>query len=295
MEDTQRINRRQAAELLGVTTQSVANLVARGALNVTKVGQWSYFSREEVLALIPKADAVREAEKAIDEVVAELEKERAMRVTEAMVFKARREFIERLTDVSTFHRYQQLVGSVYDAVEKSAMLGEKMTTRERDIIDEIIHLRPLGEIAARYGLSENRIRQIFERALRRMVHFATEIGASFDRLSGALAAAEEERDRLAAEVTKLRAGHTEAASTKALLERPIGDFDLSVRARNCLRAMGVECLRDIIVRERHAVLRCRNLGAKSIAEIDRLLMNCGFHYGTTEKELNEYYKTTNEK
>lgn len=288
-----RINRREAAALLGVTPQSVANLAARGVLSVEKVGRWHYFSRAEVLSLIPKTESVREAEKGISEVTADLERERASRVTEAMMFRARREFIERMTDVSTFNRYAELVEALYYSVERSLALDEQLTERELAVLRDIVRLRPVGELATHFGLTENRVRQIFERALRRMKHYSNRVAGTMDSLRGENARLYADNARLAAENKKMKdiIGDVRIADRTAdsrVLSARVRDLDLSVRAINCLVAADIETVFDLVKTWRGDMVRFRNLGKKSLAEIERWLSERGLHLGMTEFELLDY-------
>lgn len=280
-----RIRKREAAEILGVTRQSVSNLTARGALSVERIGKWNYYNLREVEALVPKCEGIRDAERAIAEVEAEMERTRSEKVSEVMMHRARREFIERLTDTATFARYQELVASTFDAIEASGVFDERTTTRERDILDQILHLRPLGEIAQYYGLTENRVKQIFEKALRKMVHFSSEIGGKVapmrDELIKTIARCEE----LEAENKLLRAA---AKNKEGEVERPL-ILDINIkelyagellpRTANCLRAAGCETVKDILKFSRRELMCIRNFGKRSMIDLDAFLVRYGLELG----------------
>ena len=61
-----------------------------------------------------------------------------------------------------------------------------------------------------------------------------------------------------------------------------------VRIQNCLRFYGVETLRQLVAISRSGILKMRNIGIKSRAEIENWLSVRGLHLGMTEKEIAEY-------
>ena len=67
----------------------------------------------------------------------------------------------------------------------------------------------------------------------------------------------------------------EAARTEAqmrqLLCRPISDFELSVRSRNCLQAMNIQTLEDLTRISEEELLRGKNFGQTSLDEIRELM------------------------
>ena len=170
------------------------------------------------------------------------------------------------------------------------MLPEKMSERELAILSEVLHLRPLGGIATSYGLTESRVRQIFERALRRMVHFANDIRNNYLELEREQSEAVRENQRLSEELKRLRillktrpvAGN----ATSKLLGKKIEDVEeFSVRTINGLRAAGIDYVRHLIVVRRKDVMRYRNLGRKSLKEIDTFLDRYGLDYGMSEGQI----------
>ena len=69
-----------------------------------------------------------------------------------------------------------------------------------------------------------------------------------------------------------------------LLRIPISDFELSVRARNCLSKMGVETLSDLVIKTESELLAYKNFGETSLSEIKILLDSRGLRLGM---DLNE--------
>ena len=64
-----------------------------------------------------------------------------------------------------------------------------------------------------------------------------------------------------------------------LLRIPINDFELSVRARNCLAKMKIETLGDLVQRTEAELLAYKNFGDTSLQEIKQLLESKGLRLG----------------
>ena len=63
----------------------------------------------------------------------------------------------------------------------------------------------------------------------------------------------------------------EVLHMRQLLKTNLVDLDLSVRALNCLKAADVDTLGELVVYNRNDLLKFRNFGKKSLAEIEDLL------------------------
>jgi DNA-directed RNA polymerase subunit alpha len=66
---------------------------------------------------------------------------------------------------------------------------------------------------------------------------------------------------------------------RQLLKTKLVDMDLSVRALNCLKAADVETLGELVAYNRNDLLKFRNFGKKSLAELDELVDNKGLEFG----------------
>jgi DNA-directed RNA polymerase subunit alpha len=70
-----------------------------------------------------------------------------------------------------------------------------------------------------------------------------------------------------------------ALHIRQLLKTKLVDMDLSVRALNCLKAADVETLADLVSYNKMDLLKFRNFGKKSLAELEELVQNKGLHFG----------------
>ncbi len=66
---------------------------------------------------------------------------------------------------------------------------------------------------------------------------------------------------------------------RKLLKTSLNDLDLSVRAYNCLKAADVKSLGDLVNLEISDMMKFRNFGKKSLAELEQLVADKGLTFG----------------
>jgi DNA-directed RNA polymerase subunit alpha len=76
-----------------------------------------------------------------------------------------------------------------------------------------------------------------------------------------------------------------AEKRNRLLETPVADFELSVRARNCLKKMRIQTLGDLLRLREEELLSYKNFGETSLNEIRALLSRWGLSLGQNPDEI----------
>src|SRR5205085_3869136 len=69
-----------------------------------------------------------------------------------------------------------------------------------------------------------------------------------------------------------------------VMEIPVTDFELSVRARNCLKKMNIRTLGDLTRVTEAALLSSKNFGETSLSEIKEMMVTKGLHLGQSLEE-----------
>ena len=78
----------------------------------------------------------------------------------------------------------------------------------------------------------------------------------------------------------------ERADARArLLDAPIGEFELSVRARNCLKKMNIHTLGQLVQLTEAELLAYKNFGEASLTEIKQLLSRKGLRLGQRIEDI----------
>jgi DNA-directed RNA polymerase subunit alpha len=63
----------------------------------------------------------------------------------------------------------------------------------------------------------------------------------------------------------------EFARVRKILLTPVDDLELSVRSHNCLRAANIKTIADLVKRDEAELLKFRNFGRKSLAELSEII------------------------
>ena len=77
------------------------------------------------------------------------------------------------------------------------------------------------------------------------------------------------------------------AKRNAVLDIPVTDFELSVRARNCLKKMNIRTLGDLVKTTETELLAYKNFGETSLKEIKDMLTAKGLRLGQALEEGSE--------
>ena len=73
---------------------------------------------------------------------------------------------------------------------------------------------------------------------------------------------------------------------RQILKTKLIDMDLSVRAINCLKSAEIETLGDLVAIHKTDLLKFRNFGKKSLAELEELVKSKGLDFGMNISKYN---------
>lgn len=82
----------------------------------------------------------------------------------------------------------------------------------------------------------------------------------------------------------------EVARIRKVLKTPVDELELSVRSHNCLRAANIKTIADLVRREEADLLKFRNFGRKSLAELSQIIEEFGLQFGM---DVDKYLKDSN--
>ena len=168
---------------------------------------------------------------------------------------------------------------------------DSLTAREHEIMyDSLINNVSDESLAKKYDLTYSRIQQLHEKTYSRL-RLAHRISVDYEKLKS-----EYDILRFDVELLKQKKKSLNQYLSKKedkvveknfehldleLLNKSIldFDFDFSVRVKNCLKAHDIETIKDIVVLNRRDFAKMRNLGRKSIDDIDDVLMKYGLQFG----------------
>ena len=81
------------------------------------------------------------------------------------------------------------------------------------------------------------------------------------------------------EIAQTETYDEESLHMRQLLKTKLIDMDLSVRALNCLKAADVDTLGDLVSYNKKDLMKFRNLGKKSLTELEELVVLKGLSFG----------------
>ena len=81
------------------------------------------------------------------------------------------------------------------------------------------------------------------------------------------------------------------ASTRKTLKMSVDELELSVRSHNCLRSANIKTIADLVRKDESELLKFRNFGRKSLAELSAIVEELGLSFGI---DVDKYLKDVNE-
>jgi DNA-directed RNA polymerase alpha subunit len=171
-----------------------------------------------------------------------------------------------------------------------------INNREVQVMRRVISGEPIGYIAEYFGVTKNAILGIFGRGCRKARHLedikkrldeAEAMKAEINELKQTVAVLnrdlksqrEVEEEQRKMEEAELREHIARTDSLLKLLNTNIVDWDLPVRALNCLKAIDVETIGDLVRLNKVDLLKARNFGKRSLGEVEDLIIGLGLGFG----------------
>lgn len=146
--------------------------------------------------------------------------------------------------------------------DEAISLYERCCEQSPAPVNALINLSVLYEDRSDYSRAEKCLRQVLETVPNhtRAQLFMKDILASRDMV------VDEELDR-------------DLAKRNAVMDTPVTDFELSVRARNCLKKMNIRTLGDLLRITEAELMAYKNFGEASLLEIRSMLTAKGLRLG----------------
>ena len=270
MMTTDFITRKKAAEILCVSEQTISNYASRGILTVDRTTDNLRFIRSEVEALcrIPAQKETEEIKTKIEQLKQEL------LATDAG-------YRERLKEHKAFMRasfvnwnkYKELIRANINIIAKN-----HLNEREKEIINDILECKDPDYILDKYKVSQERIRQIVEKCLRKLCRFKYEV-EEIDNVMQQNLKLTEENETLRRTIREIKENAERGCAPvqqQKKVERSeiypynisIRDLFLSVRCYNCLKNTDKLTVNDIVNTRKADLMRIRNFGKKSMKELE---------------------------
>ncbi len=125
------------------------------------------------------------------------------------------------------------------------------------------------------------------------VHFAAKI--INDHIKLFINFEEVEEERPTPDLVEEEVKEAERNRLRKILLTPVDELELSVRAHNCLKAANIKSLSELVTLAESELLKFRNFGRKSLAELSEVVHQYGLEFGmSVEKYLKPETTKTSE-
>ena len=295
-----RITRNKAAEILGVSRQTISNYIKEGILG-SYVGEHGilYVNSEDIEKYAQKYKMIAANEKMIDEKLKEVEyRKRAINVE-----------LTELRDRTTANGKlaANAVGMLFGVINTMSHLGvlPNLTYRESNLLKDIINGMTYDELSIKYGVSATRIRQIAEKTCNKLTYNENIVIAELSTNR----TLQYEVERMKKVIKSLQVSFDEYRRAKGdkpvssavlpplILGKDINDCNLPVRILNALRWCEVYTVGDLL-RKFHCksdLYKIRNLGKKSIWIILDFIEENNLDFKENGESEEEFYIRLNNK
>lgn len=284
----------EAAKQLGVTRQTVENWCSYGLLKRVQMGRAHFVSQEAIDAIADEAAAYVGAASQLHEMTERLRQEKKKTHDAIHDLRMMAKYSEVLSSYSARHTMYEIMVNIFS---KCDYLKE----RESGVLLQLLNGDSPDNIGEYYGLTRGRVYQIANKALRKAKCFADDIS---DRLNAEKEVRMDNESlrklvvdlqnkldmyRKAEEDTGMDCDLEELDRLCTLLNRPIAELGLSARAFNGIRETRgpyglvfseIETLGDLIRHSRIDILKRRNVGRKTLTELDNLLESYNLEWST---------------
>ena len=259
------ITKKEAAAILGRSERCIVDWIKAGVLKQHIVKHQSYIDSDTVWAL-------KDTEAEIDKARAERDKE-----------------LSRLNnEIREMRKVARLDSQIVRVFLKSSIshLGlHSVTDRERQVVEDICDGYSLEQIGENMGLTRERIRQIFEKSMRKLCIASDSYPTLLDKYLNAekkISILQTENMHLRKEISwlsKEKLKIDDICLRNPILSQQVQDMEISVRAQNGLFYNGIKTVYDLIQYAPSDLRKHRLLGKKCMMEIEEYLKAHGLALG----------------
>lgn len=281
------MSRKEVAEYLGVTPQTVSNWINKGIIKAAHdEGRAVYVSRAVV-------------EKFADDLRMTSDDENKIREYVNMKHEEKKHFAELWGDMNTTKINRNQLNSYIEIVQLGVikafeLCGDKLTGREKGIIKKALALKPTTEIAEEYNVSRTMVNHLIRRVLVKMkrlesVETYTNLANENAQLNQQVKMIKERNEQMknlfiaAIQGIDIEKSPTISDANIDLLATKIENIGFSRRLTNACRRAGYT-LGDVIQYRYDDLCKLRNMGKKSMDELIEFMGKYGLKFGNKRIE-----------
>lgn len=251
----------EAAEMVGVSAQTIRNLCKAGTIRYQLRSQLFYACKEDVEQYMQSITEVHEAERTIDDY-----KKNLIKVSEQM-HDTQKELQERVDATKNYpERVEQVYKALLDFIECSK---DTYSNQEIELMKDLLQNDDVAAIAKKHSLTTSRIQAIWRTALWHTSHNILHNPRFENRTS------EQEREIQALHDLLTAVESEEVSSTQPIEEWPISKCHFPIRTQKGLATAEIETVGDLLQLREIDLLNIPNFGKKSLCDVKAWLYDKG--------------------
>lgn len=275
MEEKKYITRQEAANRLHVTKQTISNFVSRGFISGRTIMRQTQVLEEDVEKIRKDIDIFNGNSELLTQYNEQLRKE----VRDAR--QKIKETINSVTDIRLLSGHIcMLIKSILESNRRWLKLREhQLLDACFNHIDEYYNI--VDELAYEYTMTKGNVRRAINIAFEHLVNAEKEKEDYIHVL-------EKENSELRDKIRINNCDKMPIINKKFkynILTKKIKDIKFSRRVLNALHSAGIDTVSDIVLINKIELTKIRNLGKKSIYEIEDVLEDMGLRLGMSMDEL----------
>lgn len=274
------ISRQEAARILDVHPQTVANWVSRGIIKGHMVDKCQMVDRDTIEQYFDSLQDLAHLEKTVKEKTEYLREED---------FNLRHEIDDLL---EARDKLKEGPCGYYRWVTQYATRSARglFKGKQEIVFHKMMNLGSAVNVAKELGLSRSRVVEIFMKCLRIIADVINLTGAQekWDKLEQENILLKVSNASLKQQLEDLRAAVALTPSLQLqsggeqvikILNTPLDDFNFTQRSKNALKGIGCRTLGDVISLTKERLKSAKNCGPKTVDDIEKVLADNGFSLG----------------
>lgn len=283
------IGRKEVAEILGVTPQTISNYVERGFFDTKRIGCMVYINKETMFDKLPEIKEVVSLENAIEDYKQELEK----------VYCEYKESVKRGRESVLGNKPLYYMNAMHRLMDTFKMLKIDYREDAVDLMHDYFYPVRADRLEDMF-VSESRIMQLITRTLIKAderLNDLLQIEQEYHKLQERTRKQHIKLEEMRKEIFVLEKELADKQDKEKLSNKPLNmevyellntrlsEFNFSVRAINSMYGCGVYTIGDLIRCTPKKLMDCRHFGKKTLREVNELLEVLHLELGMSEDRI----------
>ena len=289
------IGRKEVAEILGVTPQTISNYVEKGFFDTKRIGCMVYINKETMFDKLPEIKEVANLENAIEDYKQELEN----------VYCEYKESVKRGRESVLGNKPLYYLNAMHKLMDTFKALKINYREDAVDLMHDYFYPVRADRLEDMF-VSESRIMQLITRTLIKAderLNDLLQVEQEYHKLQERTRKQHIKLEEMKKEIVVLAKELADKQDKEKLSNKPLNmevyellstrlsEFNFSVRAINALDGCGVYTIGGLIRCTPKKLMACRCFGKKTLREVNELLHGLHLELGMSEDRIEKMLHT----